>query len=203
MRIMDRDNVELKFHEWTDGLNSIAQRISVFEHIRDIPYALITSLYDPEKALSGLIDGNAGSCTPKHFLLGDMFQRLGLKVRYITSTFIWDSPAVDYSPEMRELSKKLPPEYHLSCLVLIDEKWVLVDATWDIPLEKGGLPVNHTWDGFSETKNAVTPLEMIEHLSIAERNDFTLMMRGAWSNEILELRDHFFGLFNEWVGSMR
>ena len=197
------DIIDKAFHDWTDGLEPLAQRISVFEHIRDIPYKLITKLYDPDHALIGLIDGNAGSCTPKHFLLGHMFDRLGLEVRYATYPFLWDAPDVDYPPEMRELAKLLPPEYHLSCLIKVNGDWKIVDATWDIPLEMGGLPVNHSWDGISETKNAVTPIETIEHASIAERNDFTLEKRGVWSDEVLELRDRFFGLFNEWVESFR
>ncbi len=200
---MDRDIVERKFHEWTDGLDPVAQRISVFEHIRDIPYALITRLYDPDQALVGLIDGNAGSCTPKHFLLGHMFGRLGIDVRFVTSPFVWDAPDLDYSEEMREIAKQLPPEYHLSCLVKLEGKWKLIDATWDLPLEKAGLPVNHSWDGVSETINAVMPLQRIEHDSIDDRNTFTLQRRGAWSDETLEMRDRFFKLFNEWVASFR
>jgi hypothetical protein len=195
--------IDKAFHEWTDGLDPLAQRISVFEHIRDIPYKLITKLYDPDHALVGLIDGNAGSCTPKHFLLGHMFERLGLEVRYVSSPFNWDSPAVNYPPKMRGIAKLLPPEYHLSCLVKLEGEWKLVDATWDLPLEKGGLSVNHSWDGISETLNAVTPLERIEHDSIAGRNAFTLEQRGTWSEETLQLRDRFFGQFNDWVASFR
>lgn len=200
---MNRDVIELKFNEWTDGLKPLEQRISVYEHIRDIPYKLITKLYDPSLALIGLLEGNAGSCTPKHFLLGHMFEHLGLDVRYVTSVFDWDAPDVGYPPHLREMAKRLPPEYHLSCLVLLDGSWKLVDATWDIPLEKVGLSVNHSWDGSSETKNAVTPMATIEHRSMAERNKYTLEKRGAWSEDVLELRDRFFEEFNTWVESFR
>lgn len=195
--------IDRKFHEWTDGLDPVSKRISVFEHIRDIPYKLITTLYDPDRALEGLLEGNAGSCTPKHFLMGHMFHRLGLEVRYVTSSFLWDSPDVSYTPEMRELAGQLPPEYHLSCLMKLQGEWKLVDATWDIPLENGGLPVNHSWDGYSGTMNAVSPREMIEHDSIAERNTFTLEKRGDWSQTTLERRDRFFTMFNEWVEKLR
>lgn len=200
---MNRDIIELKFNEWTNGLDPLEQRISVYEHIRDIPYKLITKLYDPSLALIGLLEGNAGSCTPKHFLLGHMFDRLGLEVRYVTSVFDWDAPGVDYPSHLREMAKRLPPEYHLSCLVLLDGSWKLVDATWDIPLEKGGVPVNHSWDGISVTKNAVMPIATIEHRSMAERNQYTLEKRGAWSEDVLGLRDRFFEDFNEWVESFR
>ena len=36
--------------------------------------------------------------------------------------------------------------------------WILVDATWDRPLVKAGFPVNDHWDGYSEMRWAVKPL---------------------------------------------
>jgi len=35
---------------------------------------------------------------------------------------------------------------------------ILVDATWDRPLVKAGFPVNDHWDGYSEMRWAVKPL---------------------------------------------
>ena len=36
-----------KFAEWTDGLDPHQSRISIFEHIRDIPYSLSVPPADP------------------------------------------------------------------------------------------------------------------------------------------------------------
>ncbi len=192
-----------KFHEWTDGLTPKEQRISVFYHVRDIPYKLITSLYDPDNAVQGALEANGGSCTPKHFLLGHMFQMLDIPVKYASFTFNWNDPEVHYPDDLREMADKLPAEYHLSCLAFINEKWVLVDATWDTPLERAGLPINHSWDGESDTLNAVHPIETAYHDTIWERNDYTTVKRGTWGAETIQRRDEFFEAFNAWVEGFR
>lgn len=200
---MSQNILDEKFLEWTDGLTPKEQRISVFYHVRDIPYKLITSLYDPEAALEGIFRENGGSCTPKHFLLGHMFERLGIPVQYASFHFIWNDPDLDYPKELREMAEQLPREYHLSLLAFINGRWVLVDATWDPPLEKGGLPVNHSWDGESDTLNAVHPLDKVVHRDIWERNDYTEKMRGRWTPDVRALRDRFFAGFNQWVEEFR
>ncbi|MDD4137527.1 MAG: hypothetical protein PHT99_06500, partial [Methanoregula sp.] len=60
--------------------------------------------------------------------------------------------------ELRRLAAVMPVAYHLACRVRINGRWVLVDATWDRPLAKGGFPVNEYWDGYADTKCAVKPL---------------------------------------------
>jgi hypothetical protein len=42
--------VDEKFREWTAGLDVKNSRISVFEHIRDIPYSLAVPMTDLETA---------------------------------------------------------------------------------------------------------------------------------------------------------
>ena len=66
---------EQKFREWTRGKSSLKARLNIFQKIRDIPYAVIPELVDGENYIDILKLGK-GSCTPKHFLLGQMYQRL-------------------------------------------------------------------------------------------------------------------------------
>ena len=68
------DMVDEKFREWTSGKDAVQARISIYQKIRDIPYAVIPELNDAERYVDILRLGK-GSCTPKHFLLGNMFQR--------------------------------------------------------------------------------------------------------------------------------
>ena len=69
------------FSEWVGGLNLEEARIYIFSKIRDIPYAVIPELNEPNEYIR-ILDLNKGSCTPKHFLLYQMYHRLGLQVLY-------------------------------------------------------------------------------------------------------------------------
>lgn len=160
--------VEEKFREWTQGKKAVEARISIYKRIRDIPYAVILELNHPERYVEILKLGR-GSCTPKHFLLGNMYQRLGLLVLYVVYPFRWDEVEIDYPPRLRRLAKGMPIGYHLACKVEIGQRLVLVDATLDPALERLALPVNRAWDGKRETLLPVRPCgeEQLYHPSEA------------------------------------
>ena len=197
------DIITEKFNEWTGGKGPKEVRISVYEHIRDIPYAIIAAMRDPKVGPAALIEMNRGSCNPKHVLLGELFTRLGLKVKYANYSFDWDDPAVKYPPELRALVKKIPFGNHLACKVLIDDRWVLVDATWDPPLRKAGFPVNERWDGVSDTKNAVTPISEVLHDTIEERVKYDAGLRGLYTDEQAAVYADFVGKLNAWLETLR
>ena len=149
-----------KFRQWVQGKDATRARISIFENVRDIPYAVVPELIDAEKYLD-ILTLNRGSCTPKHFLLGNMFQRLGMLVLYAVYPFRWGDRAEvldDYPSELIKLAQEQPESHHLACRVEINGRLVLVDATLDSPLKKVNLPVNQHWDGFSDTVLAIEPL---------------------------------------------
>jgi len=150
--------VNKAFEEWTHGLDLRESRISIFEHIRDIPYSLIVPMTDPKTAPERILSIGKGNCGPKHYLLAAMYRKLGLDVVYATFPFLWNDPAIHYPPELRQLADGMPVAYHLACRVRLNGRWVLVDATWDRSLAKGGFPVNEHWDGLAEMKCAVNPL---------------------------------------------
>lgn len=146
------------FEEWTRGRDPLQARIAIFERVRDIPYSILVPMTDPKTAPEQILARGRGYCGPKHYLLAALYRRLGLDVVYATFPFLWDDPVLRYPPELRSLSAAMPVAYHLACRVLISGRWVLVDATWDPPLARGGFPVNASWDGLSDTRCAVTPL---------------------------------------------
>lgn len=150
--------VNSAFAAWTHGLDSHKARISIFEHIRDIPYSLAVPMSDPGTAPEQLLNLGHGYCVPKHYLLAAMYRNLGIDVVFATFAFSWNDPDLQFPPELRELATSLPVAHHLACRVRINGRWVLVDATWDRPLVKAGFPVNECWDGFADTKCAVKPL---------------------------------------------
>jgi hypothetical protein len=150
--------VQATFREWTYGLNIPESIVSVFEHIRDIPYSLAIPMSDPETAPEQILAHGKGYCGPKHYLLAEMYRILGLEVVYATFSFLWNDPDLRYPPELRTLATGMPLAHHLACRVRINNRWVLVDATWDRPLSKAGFPVNEHWDGYSDSRCAVKPL---------------------------------------------
>lgn len=147
--------VDRKFAEWTKDLSSHESRVSIFAHIRDIPYSLTAPMHDIGTASENLLEQGRGSCSPKHYLLAEMFTRLNLDIVFATFAFSWNDPRFNYPPSLRILAASLPTAYHLACRVKIGCRWVLVDATWDLPLAKAGFPVNEHWDGLKDTKCAV------------------------------------------------
>ena len=142
------------FAEWTEGHETRQSMVSVFSHIRDIPYSLRIPLLDPETSPELLLAAGKGSCGPKHYLLAKMFRKLNLHVVYATIAFLWDDPDIRFPPELRKIARQLPVAYHLACRVQVGCRWILVDATWDRPLAKAGFPVNDRWDGYSEMRSS-------------------------------------------------
>ena len=110
------------------------------------------------KQYAKMLELNRGSCTPKHFLLCNMFQRLGLGVLYAVYQYRWDEFEELYPPELRKLAREMTTGSHLACKVDIDGKLILVDATLDPALAVVGLPVNIGWDGISDTLLPVKPI---------------------------------------------
>ena len=191
------------FNEWTKDKNTVESRISIFNGIRDIPYVLIPELIDCDIGPSGILKRNGGSCSPKHFLLGRMFEMLSLPVRYVTYKFYWDSPKIDYPLHMMELLPDLPMEYHLACHAMIEDKWVSVDATWDLPLKKAGFPVNEKWNGKDETLIAVDPAEVLVHGSAVERDSYVKKQKESWPVTQVAVYRKFIDYLNTWLKDIR
>ncbi len=159
------------FRQWTAGKDALQARISVYEHVRDIPYAVLPELISTANFKDILTLGR-GSCTPKHLLLCEMFQRLGLMVLLAVYPFYWGDSSdimIGILEPVRETAKTLPMSHHLACKVEIDSKLVLVDATLDPPLAKADLVINQCWDGFRDTLLPMTPCgdEQLYHPSEA------------------------------------
>lgn len=192
-----------KFDEWTADKDPRTARISVFEHIRDIPYAIIPELRDPVAGPPGMLKMNKGACGPKHYLLALMFGKLNIPVKYATYLFYWDDPSVKYPPDIRELARKMPLTGHLACKAFINGKWVLVDATWDKPVKAAGFPVNEVWDGVSGTRNAVTAIKETVHDSLDHRIKYDAGIRGAFTDEEKAVYAKFIEKLNPWLAKIR
>jgi transglutaminase-like putative cysteine protease len=188
--------ISQKFLKWTEGLGPLEARINIFKRVRDIPYAVIPETLDSEKGPEEMLRVNKGSCQPKHLLLGEMFERLGISVFYVVYSFRWDELEVDYPRHLKALSREMPASSHLACRARINDELVLVDATCDLPLERIGVPVNRTWDGFSDLTLPIHPLEDEEIYHSSER---TLLAQRSFS----DVETRFYMSLNEWLEEVR
>jgi hypothetical protein len=150
------DLVGAKLQEWTAGGTGKDAMVAIYNKIRDIPYGILPELNDPVNYLD-ILEIWMGSCTPKHLLLCNMYERLGLNVLYSVYPYRWAEFEELYPKELWKLALKMAPAHHLACRVEINSRWVLVDATVDPPLGRIGLPVNVNWDGEADTLLPVLP----------------------------------------------
>lgn len=192
-----------KFKLWTENLSPQESRIRIFEEIRDIPYYLVAAIDDPYAWAASILETNKASCSPKHYLLGFLFAKLGLPIQYVTYPFKWEEQPLNYPEELRKMAKGLPAAYHLACKVDINDKWVLVDATWDMALKKAGFSVNEHWDGLSHTVNAVVPFNEIRHSSVEERLAFVKERKSLHSGQEQAFYAEFVAKFNSWIDDLR
>ena len=155
------DSIDAHLEKWTTGKSGQKALVAIFNHIRDIPYRVLPELNHPQNYVR-ILKTHAGSCTPKHLLMAEMFQRLGWGVLLIVYPYCWDAFEDLYPLELRPLARRMPPVYHLTCKVLINGRYALVDATVDPVLGSLGLPVNLCWDGQSDTLLPVLPTGEME-----------------------------------------
>jgi len=189
------DIIDEKLCQWTQGKSELDARITIYNKIRNIPYAVIPELNSPERYID-IIKLNKGSCTPKHFLLCHMYQKIGLEVLYVVYPFRWDEFETMYPPDLRQLARAMTTSYHLACRVNLDGRLMLVDATIDPPLQKIGLAVNIEWDGRSDTLLAMQPCGAEE---IYHPNEALLMPPRIVDKESLE----FYNSLNFWLEKIR
>jgi len=150
------DIIAEKLSLWTKGQDSLEARISVFRKIRDTPYAIIPKVIHPQKYLD-ILKINKGSCSPKHFLLADLLERLGLTIFYSVWQFLWKDIPIEWPLQLKKLVEEMPVNTHLALRVKIEDEFVLVDATLDPKLRILGIPIND-WDGRGNTLLPIQPL---------------------------------------------
>ncbi len=200
---MDEKIIWQKVKEWIENLPAQEARISVFNQIRDIPYYLVPQIADPYEWAASILETHKASCSPKHYLLGLFFGKLGIPIKYTTYPFKWDKQPIKYTEEIKKLAQGSPIGYHVACKACINNKWILIDATWDIALKKAGFPVNDNWDGSSDTLNSVIPIEEIIHESLEERLNYVKEKKKLFSEEEKATYAQFIEKFNAWMESLR
>ena len=140
---MSSSLIDERFEEWTKGLEPLRARIALFERVRDISYIYPASR-DPEEVL--LV--GKGSCSGKHYLLGELFRRLDLPVRNMVCTHRYNESPLPFPDDMQEVLRRNEiVDVHDYLQIKCDGDWIDIDATWELGLREFGFPVTEEWDG--------------------------------------------------------
>jgi transglutaminase-like putative cysteine protease len=135
--------IDQKYAEWTAGLDAVRARIALFEKVRDIPYAYPASR-DPEEVLRS----GCGTCSGKHYLLAELYRRLGLRVRNMICSHRFNESPLPFPENMQSMLRKDEiVDMHDYLQIELNGDWIDVDATWERGLREFGFPVNEDWDG--------------------------------------------------------
>lgn len=154
--------IRQRFDEWTQNRGPLESRIALFESVRDIPYCYPASR-DPIEVLRQ----GSGSCSGKHYLLGELYRLLGLRVRHMICTHRFNESAIVFPSPMQELLRKNEiVDLHDYLQIDSDGDWVDIDATWPRNLREFGFPVNEDWDG----RSAMLLSVVSEDVAVAERD---------------------------------
>jgi transglutaminase-like putative cysteine protease len=152
---MTDDPIRAALEQWTRDCDPVAARIALFERVRDLPYQYPASRNPVE-----VLQRPGGSCSGKHYLLGELFRLHGLAVRHMLCTHRFNESPVPFPDRMQELLLKNEiVDVHDYLQINIDGAWVDVDATWPLGLRDFGLPATDDWDGQSSMVLTVVPDE--------------------------------------------
>jgi len=168
----------------------------LFERVRDLPYRYPASR-DPVEVLRA----GGGSCSGKHYLLGELFRLLGLRVRHMMCTHRFNESPLPFPEEMQALLiKNEIVDVHDYLQIAVDDDWVDVDATWELGLREFGFPVTDEWDGRSSMLLTVSP---DEH-SVVDGDPAKVKdeMLARLTPRQRALRKQFLEALSKWVGEL-
>jgi transglutaminase-like putative cysteine protease len=190
---MGNDLVLETFRAWTQGCDALRARIKVFENVRDIPYCYPASR-DPAEVLKQ----RRGSCSGKHYLLGELFRMLGLRVRHMICTHRFNESPLVFPPPMQEMLRKNEiVDLHDYLQIAVEDTWVDIDATWERGLREFGFPGNDEWDG----KGAMLLSVVADDFAEAERDPERLKeeLLSKLTPRQRALRKQFLEALSQWV----
>lgn len=190
---MASDPIQAAFDNWTSGLDPCRSRITLFEKVRDIAYAYPTSR-DPLEVLQN----SRGSCSGKHYLLGEFYRLLTVPTRHMICTHRFNESPIAFPEQMQEMLRKNEiVDLHDYLQIEVDGAWVDVDATWEAGLRAFGFPVNEDWDGKAPMALSVVP----EDHTLVERDPERQKeaMLAKLTPRQRTLRKQFLEALNGWV----
>lgn len=194
---MNDDPIRSAFEDWTRGRDPVAARIALFERVRDLSYA-----YPASRNPLEVLQRAAGSCSGKHYLLGELFRRQGLNVRHVLCTHRFNDSPLPFPDHMNDLLRKNEIlDVHDYLQISVDGEWIDIDATWPLGLRDFGLPATDDWDGKSSMMLSVIPDEQIEvHGDPAKKKEEQL---SKLTPRQRTLRKQFLEALGQWVTELQ
>ena len=173
------------------------QIVDIFNFVRDIPYGDIWSR-NPEDVYFN----NKGTCSWKHELLKSLYLFIWVEVKECVIIHHFRNLSVDFPEEIKLIldSEDILDPHNL-LMIRLDEDWIKVDCTWDLPMKLLWFQVNENRDGKSDQKICVIQEWEIMELNNAIKfkedfiNDLSILQR--------EKRKLFLKKFTEWLDVWR
>ena len=188
--------IEKKYAEWTSGLDPVRARVALFEHVRDIPYSYPASR-DPEEVLQS----GVGTCSGKHYLLGELYRRLGLRVRNMICSHRFNESPLPFPDDMQAMLRRDEiVDMHDYLQIELGGDWIDIDATWERGLRDFGFPVNEDWDGQAPMLLSVVPDENLVVDGEAVRTKEEMLAK--LSPRQRSLRKQFLDALNRWMSEL-
>lgn len=194
---MTDDPIRAVYEEWTRGREPVAARINLFEKIRDLPYH-----YPASRKPLDVLRERSGSCSGKHYLLGELYRRQGLPVRHMLCSHRFNDSPLPFPEHMQDLLRKNEIlDLHDYLQISVDGNWIDVDATWPLSLRDFGLPTTDDWDGKSPMTLSVIPDEQLDVVGdpakVKEEHLSKLTPRQRM------LRKQFLEALSQWVSELQ
>lgn len=194
---MTDDPIRAVYEEWTRGREPVAARINLFEQIRDLPYH-----YPASRNPLDVLRERSGSCSGKHYLLGELYRRQGLHVRHMLCSHRFNDSPLPFPEHMQDLLRKNEIlDLHDYLQISVDGNWIDVDATWPLSLRDFGLPTTDDWDGKSPMTLSVIPDEQLDVVGdpakVKEEHLSKLTPRQRM------LRKQFLEALSQWVSELQ
>jgi hypothetical protein len=183
------------------------QIIKIFEKVRDIRFGSIGSR-DPKD----VYEKNKGTCSGKNFLLRELYKANGLRTKDMICMQRWKDLTwfpddvyglVELPDNLREqLVRWEIIDFHNYVKILVNDTWITVDATIDLPLTKLGFYTTEHWDGLSDM-----PLCFVGSHKVWDCGDKGFERKaeltGSLPQELQDARQRFLVTLTDWLDSMR
>lgn len=183
------------------------QVAGVFEKARDILFGNIGSR-DPKD----VYEKNKGTCSGKNFLLRELYKGIGVQTKDMICLQRWKDliwfpddtyGLVSLPEELQQMLEEVEiVDFHNYVKILVDGKWITVDATIDIPLKKLGFYTTEHWDGKTDM-----PLCFVGSHKVWDCGDTgtekKAELTGKLPVEIQEARHRFLVTLTGWIDRLR
>ena len=168
-----------------------------FSLVRDMPYRRASS-----RRPKAIINEWRGTCSGKHYLLGDIFRGFGLESQVVMCTHRFTPDNTRHFPSgLRELVAVGPiPDGNTYLQVHTARGWTVVDATWPSSAGPLGMTVNRSFSPGRDMTLACDPIEILPVPESLDPQEFKERLIERFCGTRSRLRDQFIEGMGLWLG---